>query len=67
MKNSNIRDLFPDLTEEELAVAEETLDRYLALIVRIAERIIEEKGYDEFVRMLEHAQTDVMPVEGSKS
>ena len=34
-----IRDLYPDLTEADLAVAEANLRRYVAVIVRIYERL----------------------------
>lgn len=33
-----IRDLFPHLNERELAQAEDNLDRYLTLVLRIVER-----------------------------
>jgi len=33
-----IRDLFPQLNEKELAQAEDNLDRYLTLVLRIFER-----------------------------
>lgn len=35
----SVRDLYPHLSEEELHEAEENLDRYLELILRIYERI----------------------------
>lgn len=34
-----LRDIYPDLTEEQLKQAEENLDRYLALVLRIYERL----------------------------
>ena len=34
-----IRDLYPHMTEEELAVAEANLRRYVAVIVRIYDRL----------------------------
>jgi hypothetical protein len=34
-----IRELYPRLNESELKKAEETLDRYIALMLRIFERI----------------------------
>ena len=34
-----IQDLFPGLTEKELTEAEDNLERYLALVLRIFERI----------------------------
>jgi hypothetical protein len=33
-----IRDLYPDYTENELAIAEDNLERYLTLVLRIFER-----------------------------
>jgi hypothetical protein len=38
-KPITIRDLYPQMTEEELAVAEANLRRYVALIVRIYDRL----------------------------
>lgn len=35
----SLKDLYPHLTQEELEIAEENLERYLAVIVRIAERL----------------------------
>ena len=37
-----LRDLYPTLTEEQLAEVEDSLERYLALVLRICERIISE-------------------------
>jgi hypothetical protein len=34
-----IRDLYPNLSEKELAAAEDNLDRYLTLVLRIFERM----------------------------
>jgi hypothetical protein len=34
-----IRDLYPDLNEEQLAEVEDSLERYLALVLRIFERL----------------------------
>jgi len=34
-----IRDLYPDFNEKELAEAEENLERYLVLVLRIFERL----------------------------
>lgn len=39
-----IRDLYPDFTEQELAEAEDTLARYLTLVLRIFERLELETG-----------------------
>ena len=35
----SLKDLYPDLTEEDLKIAEENLERYLAVMIRIAERL----------------------------
>ena len=35
----SLKDLYPHLTPEELEIAEENLERYLAVMVRIAERL----------------------------
>ena len=44
-----IRDLFPDLTEEQLKEVSETLHNYAAIAWRICERLEREKGegFDE--------------------
>ena len=34
-----IRDLYPSFTDEQLAEVEDTLERYLALVLRIYERL----------------------------
>jgi hypothetical protein len=34
-----IRDLYPDFTDEQLAEAEDAHDRYLAIVLRIFERM----------------------------
>ena len=38
-RDPTIRDLYPDLTEEELRAAELNLDRYVAVALRILERL----------------------------
>ncbi len=38
-KTPTVQDLYPQLTEAERAIAEENLDRYLALVLRIFERL----------------------------
>jgi hypothetical protein len=35
----SIRDLYPSLSNDELAEAEENIDRYLAVVLRIFERL----------------------------
>jgi hypothetical protein len=43
--NVTIQDLYPDLSDQELAEAEHDLDRYLSLVLRIFERIeLEERA-----------------------
>ena len=44
MENEKIEDLFPNLTLEERALAEESLDRYLALAWEIWEELRERKS-----------------------
>lgn len=39
-----IQELFHGLTEADLKLAEETLDRYLAIVTRIVERIESERN-----------------------
>jgi len=59
MEKRTILDLYPNLNDEQLAEAEDNLDQYLALIIRIGERIIDEKGHDEFARILEEAKPEI--------
>lgn len=50
MKNDSfptIRDLYPHLSEGELAKAEENLDRYLEIVLRIFERLEAERQMSE--------------------
>jgi len=35
----SLKDLYPHFTDEELKAAEEDLERYLAVMIRIAERL----------------------------
>lgn len=35
----SLKDLYPHLTQEELEIAEQNLERYLAVMIRIAERL----------------------------
>jgi hypothetical protein len=39
-----IRDLYPHFTDEQLAEAEDAHDRYLAIVLRIFERLESEAG-----------------------
>jgi hypothetical protein len=59
MKAPTLRDLFPTLNNDQLQEVEEMIDEYLALVVRIYERIIREKGHDGFRRMLKDARKEV--------
>lgn len=38
-ENLDFKDLYPELTDEELKEAEENLERYLEVVMRIYERI----------------------------
>lgn len=45
----SLRELYPDLSEQELEEAEENLERYIELVLRIHERIrLDPKAYAEF-------------------
>ncbi len=47
-----LRDLLPDLTGERLARAEDNLEQYLGLVIRIYERIQSDPAaYAEFRRL----------------
>ena len=41
-----VRDLYPHLTDEELEIVEDQLERYLALVLRIFKRM-EKEGKDQ--------------------
>lgn len=51
-QSPTLRDLYPDLNGEELASAAETLDRYIDLVARIAERIAGDPEAPDRFRML---------------
>ena len=54
-KPITIRDLYPHMTEEELAVAEANLKRYVAVIVRIYDRLHSEgKSWPAPITCLDH-------------
>jgi hypothetical protein len=44
MEEPSIRELYPNLTEEELVAAEEIIDQYLAVVLRIYERLKSENA-----------------------
>lgn len=46
-----IRKLYPELSEDELRVAQENLDRYAALIARMRHRMLAEKAAAEEMRL----------------
>ena len=49
-----IRDLYPDFTAEQLAVAEDNIEQYLTLVLRIYERIQSEpESYARFRALTE--------------
>jgi hypothetical protein len=58
MKTVTIRDLYPHLSDEELEIVEDQFEQYLALVMRIYDRIIEEKGYEALVRIIEEAKAN---------
>jgi hypothetical protein len=37
-ENSSVKDLYPSLSSEQLLIAQENIDRYLQLVLRIAGR-----------------------------
>lgn len=52
-KPKNFRDLFPELSEKELQEAEENLEAYLEVVLRIFERIESDPvAYAEFKKSL---------------
>jgi hypothetical protein len=49
----SIKDLYPNLSEEELRIAEENLDQYLEVVLRIYERILSDpEAYSKMERLL---------------
>jgi hypothetical protein len=59
--NTIILDLYPHLTEEQLQEAEENLQRYLELAVRIYERIrTDPKAYSQFRSLTDSGQCPSM-------
>lgn len=52
MEALTLRDLYPHLSDEELAEAEYNLERYLKLVMRIGERLQAEGRLDELTREL---------------
>jgi hypothetical protein len=60
--NITLRDLYPAFTEEQLAEAEATFRRYIAVMVRIHERVRAEQGPDAATRL---ANGDLTGLRGS--
>lgn len=51
-KTITLRDIHPEWTDEQCERAEETLDQYLEVVVRIANRIFNDpKAYAEFLAL----------------
>lgn len=46
MKTPTIRDLYPRLSDQELAEAEDALERYVALVLRITERTLRDESQE---------------------
>jgi len=63
---STIRDLYPSLDEIQAREAEETLDRYLALALRIHERIqLDAAAHADFKALTARGVRSTIPDEGS--
>ena len=63
-----IRDLYPNLTEKELAEAEDNLERYLALVLRIYERIqADPENYAHFRALTEKIRAVSCKLSGSNA
>lgn len=61
-KPINVRDLYPDLTEEELQEAEENLEAYLEVVLRIYERIANDPAaYAELQKLLAEENRNKKP------
>jgi len=57
-KNSDIRSLYPYLSDTQLREAEENLEQYLLLVLRIYERILSEpESYARFRRLTKKTGT----------
>ena len=56
-KKMEIKDLYPHMTEEQLKEAEETIEQYLELLLRIYERIKNDpKEQERLTRLLTEAK-----------
>jgi hypothetical protein len=58
-KQKTLRELYPNLSPEQLAQADEDLKEYVALAWRVFERIEEDpEAYEELLRALEERQSE---------
>ncbi|MDA2938742.1 hypothetical protein MYX75_10835 [Acidobacteria bacterium AH-259-A15] len=65
-KEITIRDLYPQLDEEQLKEAEENLDRYIELALRMYERIrLDPEAYRQFKALT--AQRDAAMMRNTRS
>jgi hypothetical protein len=51
-KRKTLRDLYPDLPDAERSDAQDRIDRYIRLALNIFERLSNEPGYPENMRVL---------------
>lgn len=63
MKTPTIKDLYPHLSNEQLEIVEDQLEQYLSLVLRIHDRIVDEKGYDGLARMIEDVKANKLSTE----
>lgn len=56
IESPTLRELYPDLAEEDLASAAEVLDRYIDLVARITERLVSDPEALVRHRRLTHTQ-----------
>jgi hypothetical protein len=56
-QTTTLRELYPHFTDDQLEEAEANLERYLAVMMRIAERLRSD-GYDLASTDLTHSQTN---------
>ena len=55
IESPTLRELYPDLEDEDIASTAEALDRYIGLIARITERIAQDQEAMPQYRSLTHA------------
>jgi hypothetical protein len=59
-KPPTIRDLYPDLTEEQLVEVEESLDRYIELVLRIFKRLESDGKLDSLFEKFDSNQESMI-------